>query len=285
MPKVTGWLTYSSSCLARGAGTVSRGTLDVDLQGAVVLHQHALQEIQRRAADETGHELVLRLVVHLHGRSHLLDEAVAHDDDAVAHGHGLHLVVGDVDHGGVKPLVQLDQLGAHVHAQLGVQVAERLVEQENLRVAHDGAAHGDALALAARQLFRLAVEELADTQDIRRRLHPLVDLGPRRAAQLQGERHVLEHGHVGIERVVLEHHGDVAILRRHVVHQPLADANLARRNVLQTGNHPQGRRLAAPRGTDQHDEFLVLNVEIHAVDGNHLFRKLLDKILQDDLCH
>jgi hypothetical protein len=42
-------------------------------------------------------------------------------------------------------------------AQLGVEVRERLVEQEHLRVADDGAAHGDPLALSARELPREAV--------------------------------------------------------------------------------------------------------------------------------
>ena len=72
-----------------------------------------------------------------------------HHDDLVRHGHGLDLVVGDVDGGGLEPLVQFLDLGAHRDAQLGIEVGERLVEQEYLRVAHDGAAHRDALALAA----------------------------------------------------------------------------------------------------------------------------------------
>jgi hypothetical protein len=46
-------------------------------------------------------------------------------------------------------LAQALDLGAHLHPELGVEVAERLVEQEDLGIAHDGAAHGDALALAA----------------------------------------------------------------------------------------------------------------------------------------
>jgi hypothetical protein len=93
------------------------------------------------------------------GRADLLDDAVVHHDDLVGHGHGLDLVVRDVDRGGLQPLVQLLDLGRICHAQLGVQVGQRLVEQEHLRVAHDGAAHGHALALAAGQLARVAVEQ------------------------------------------------------------------------------------------------------------------------------
>ena len=82
-----------------------------------------------------------------------------HHDDLVGHGHGLDLVVGDVDGRGLQPLVQFLDLGAHLHAQLGVEIRQRLVEQEHLRVAHDGAAHGDALALAAGKLARKALEQ------------------------------------------------------------------------------------------------------------------------------
>ena len=57
-------------------------------------------------------------------------------------------------------------LGPHVDAQLGIEVGERLVEQEQLGPAHQRAAHGDALALAARKLRGLAVEEMADLQHL-----------------------------------------------------------------------------------------------------------------------
>jgi hypothetical protein len=52
------------------------------------------------------------------------------------------------------------------HAQLGVEVGQRLVEQEHLRVAHDGAAHRDALALAAGQLARVAVQQRRQAEDL-----------------------------------------------------------------------------------------------------------------------
>jgi hypothetical protein len=63
--------------------------------------------------------------------------------------------------------VQLADLHAHIHAQRRVEVRERLVEQEHLGVAHDGAADGDALALAARELARAAVEQVFHLQDAR----------------------------------------------------------------------------------------------------------------------
>ena len=64
--------------------------------------------------------------------------------------------------GGAEPCMQVLQLGAQLRAQLGVEVRQGgFVEEEHRRLAHDGAAHGDALALPARKLPRLAVRDTA----------------------------------------------------------------------------------------------------------------------------
>ena len=100
------------------------------------------------------------LVVELARRVDLLQHARAHDGDAVAERHRLGLVVGDVDRRRRRGALQPRDLRAHLHAQLRVEVRQRLVHQERLRVAHDRAAHRDALALAAGEVRRLAVEVL-----------------------------------------------------------------------------------------------------------------------------
>ena len=126
---------------------------------AAVVGQRHVGEVHRRRADEARHEAVGRGVVELERLADLLDHAVLHHHHPVAQGHRLDLVVGDVDRGGAQPLVQLLELDPHLHAQLGVEVAERLVEQEHLGIAHDGAAQRHALALAAGELARLAVQQ------------------------------------------------------------------------------------------------------------------------------
>ena len=87
--------------------------------------------------------------------------------------------MGDVDDRRADALVELLDLHAHLDAQLGIEVAERLVEQEEQGIAHQRPAHGDALALAAGQLRRLALEQRVDLQqlgDARHRL-ALLPLG------------------------------------------------------------------------------------------------------------
>ena len=81
-------------------------------------------------------------------------------DDLVGHGHRLDLVMGDVDHRGAKRLVQPHQLDPHVGPQGGIKVGQGFVEQEDLRLAHDGAADGNPLALAARQGAGLLAQPL-----------------------------------------------------------------------------------------------------------------------------
>ena len=76
--------------------------------------------------------VVLRVLVELAGGAHLLDHAGVHHRDGVGHRHGLLLVVGDVDEReadlGLDPL----ELDLHRAAQLEVERAQRLVEQQHL---------------------------------------------------------------------------------------------------------------------------------------------------------
>ena len=84
--------------------------------------------------------------------------------------------------------MKLGDLDAHLHAQRGVEVGQRLVEQEHLRLAHDGPADRDALALPARQLPRLPVEQMLDLQDARGLANPAIDFRPRWLRQSRGRR-------------------------------------------------------------------------------------------------
>ena len=137
--------------------------------------------------------------------------------------------------------MQLADFGAHLHAHLRVEVRQRLVEEERLRLADDRAADGHALALAAGQGLGLALEQGLDAEDVGRLAHAGIDLRLRVAAELQAERHVLVHRHVRVQGVVLEHHGDVAVLGRDVVDFLAVDVDGALADFLETGDHAEGR--------------------------------------------
>ncbi len=80
----------------------------------------------------------------------------------------------------------------------------------------------------------------------------------------------------GIERVALEHHGDVAVLGRHVVDDAVADHDAAFGDLFQAGQQAQAGGLAAARRADEDQEFLVGDLDVQVVDGDDVAEALED---------
>ncbi|KKO63297.1 hypothetical protein VM94_03048 [Janthinobacterium sp. KBS0711] len=186
----------------------------------------------------------------------------------------------DVDRGGADALVQLLDFRAHFRAQQGVQVRQRFIEQEQLGLAHDGAAHGHALALAAGQGARLAVEQVVDFQDGGGGAHALFDFRLGELAQLQAKAQVVEHGLVRIQRIVLEDHGDVALARRQVVDDLPLDGDGAARDGLEPRNHAHQGGFSTTRRAHEDDEFALLDFQVDAMNDFDAVVVLLDDLFQ-----
>ena len=125
-------------------------TADLGIIHAVLKQQlAALEEVHHRHADEAGNKKVDRLVEQILRGTDLVDIAVLHDDDTVRQRHRFGLVMGDIHKGSVDTLSELDDLGAHLVAELCVQVGQRLVHQEYLGVSDHSSDDGDALTLTA----------------------------------------------------------------------------------------------------------------------------------------
>ena len=171
-------------------------------------------QVHRRAADEGGDIDGVRPGENVRRTSDLLDLALHEDRHPVGQRHGLLLVVRDVDCRHAEGALQLLELDPRLEPELGVEIGERLVEEEQPRLAHDGAREGAALLLAAGQLAGLAVEQMLDLDLARRPPGPRGAISARLSLRhLERKGDVLEHRHVRVERVALEHHGDVAIAR------------------------------------------------------------------------
>ena len=190
--------------------------------------------------------------------------------------------------GDAQLAVQLLDLQAGLGAQLGVQVGQRLVKQEDLRLAHDGAAHGHALALAAGQFARLALQQVREFEDLGGLVHAALDFFLGHFGDLQAIGHVLVVRHVRVQRIVLEHHGDVALGGLQVVDHAVADAQFAAGDFFQARHHAQQGGLAAARGADDDDELAVLDLGVHAMDdlvGLGAHAVALDDVAKREGCH
>ena len=145
--------------------------------GAVRLARGDLAFEHVHVADEVGDEARARRLVDLGRRRHLHHLALVDDGDAVGHGHRLFLVVGDDDEGEAELLLQVHQFELRFLAQLLVERAERLVEQQHLRPLGDRAGERHALALAAGKLVRLALGELLELDQLQHLGDARLDLG------------------------------------------------------------------------------------------------------------
>ena len=193
--------------------------------------------------------------------------------------------MGHEHRGHPQVALEAGDLGPHLHPQLGVEVGQGLVHQEGGGLPHDGPAHGHPLALAARELARLAAQVLLQLQDAGCLADAPVPLGLGHPGQLQGEADVVVHAHVGVQGVVLEHHGDVAVLGGHLVDHPVVDADLAAGDLLQASHHPQSGGLAAARRPHQHQQLAVGDLQVEAADGREPVRVHLVDAVEDDFGH
>ena len=164
----------------------------------------------------------------------------------------------------VEPL----ELGAHVDAQLGIQVGKGLIQQQQLGTGSHGTGNGHALLLAAGKLCGIAVLVLLDAHHAQGVHDPLVDLRLGHLLDLQAKGDVVIGGHVRPQGVGLEHQvqstfaglGIVGVVG--VDHLHTVDGHDAVLGLLQSGDHPQRGGLAAAGGTQQRHEVAILDGEV-----------------------
>jgi hypothetical protein len=257
----------------------------VEPEPAVLPDDRCFQEVHRRAAEERGHEPVCRVAINLLRCTDLLDVAVAHDGHAIAEREGFLLIVGDVDRRRAQPAMKPLQLGPHLEAEPRVEVRERLVEQEARRLADDRPSHRHPLTLPAGELAGLPIQQVLDAQHRCGLPDHLVDLAPGPSTELEAEGHVLASRQMGIEHVVLEDHGHVAILGRNVAHGPRADRDRPASDAFQPGDQPQRGGLATAGRPDQHQELAVGHLEVEITNGLDAVGIELGNAMKSDSCH
>ena len=151
---------YGKARLAANAGALAEPSADEMPEGRVE-HEAAAMRCrdaagdQSVAADELGDEQRLWPRIELIGRADLLDAPGVHHDDAVGERQRLRLRVRDEDEGDAEAALQQLQFVLDALAQIGVERAERLVEQQNVGLDDKGASEGDTLLLAAGEPVRL----------------------------------------------------------------------------------------------------------------------------------
>src|SRR5438105_12824419 len=108
---------------------------------------------------------------------------------------------------------------------------------------------------------------MAEADELEQLAHPAVAVGALLAADTQPERDILAGGHVREQRVRLEDHSHVALVRRDVRHVLAVDDDRARVGAVEAGDESQRRRLTAPGWAEQREELPFAELDLDPVEG------------------
>ena len=162
-----------------------------------------------------------------------------------------------------------------------VQKPKGLVHQKGVRLAHDGAAHRDALPLTSRKLRRLSAEIFRQLESVRAAAFTFSAIVAFATPRTFKPKPMFSRDRqMGIKRIALKHHRDVAIARREFVGDGAADHDLAFADVLEARDHAQRRRFSASRRSDENNELAVVDGQIQGTDRAMPVRVGLADILE-----
>ena len=161
---------------------------------------------------------------------------------------------------------QARQLEPHLETQLRIDVAQRIVEQQDAGFRGKRARQGGALLLAVGQFARRVAQHVVDLQELRHLgdagLHGLFGLAL--GAQRGGD--VLDRRHVREEREVLEGHADAAVFRRDVGHVIAVDQDAACGRLLDAGDEAQQDGLAGAGAAEDHHDLAGVRRQVETLE-------------------
>ena len=192
--------------------------------------------------------------------------------------------MGDEDRRDADAPRELAKLRLHGLSEIAIECGQRLVQEYDVRVEHDGPCEGDSLLLPSRQLARIALLESGESYGLERAPDQRRLVSGLELAHLEPERDVLPDREVRKEGKALEHHADAPPEGRQMSDVPVADSDLARVRSGEARNDSKGRGLAASARSEQRDELPGGHVERQGPERLHVPESLAD-VSQRNRCH
>ena len=161
-------------------------------------------------------------------------------------------------------------LQLHLLAQLAVESAQGLVHEEHGGLKDERAGQGHALLLPAAELVNPTGSEGPELDHLEGRLDPTVGIASVDVPHSEREGHVVEHGHVGEERVALEDDAEVPAVGGDGQDRLPVQEDVAGGRVDEPGHHHERRRLPGAARAEQRDELARRDGQVHGADGRDL---------------
>ena len=162
-----------------------------------------------------------------------------------------------------KPRQQLPELAARD----GIDAGRRLVEQDHIRLVHQGAGESELLLHAAGQPIGQARSKLGELRDLEQPLAPrgVVD----NAVDLGEERDVLVDAEIAVQAEALRQVADLGCDRAVLLHRIVAGhADGAAVGMQQAAQQPDARRLAGAVRADEPEHLAAGDLERQVVHGD-----------------
>ena len=182
--------------------------------------------------------------------------------------------MGDEHGGDADATDQLADLPAGALAQRGVQIGERLVQQEHPRLGGQRTGQRHALLLPAGELVHAAPLQARQVDQLERARDPLRQLGAAHVERLEPEADILADVEVGEQRVVLEHHPEPAMHRFHPGDILALDQDAPLVRGLEPGQQPEHRGLAAAAGPQEREHLAPCEGQRDLLGGDHAVEAL-----------
>ena len=204
-------------------------------------------------------------------RIELANAAAVQNDDLIAHRKRFRFAARDMQKGDAQPAADAAQFAAHPHAQIGVERAERFVEQNEARLGDERARQGDALALSAGNLVDPARFETGEADEVDHRVHALAQFvfHERDALRtvLKAKGDVRKNRKMRKQRKILEDETDAAAERRRADHLTTGENDRSRIRIFEAGDDAQQHCLARTARAKQRNITIAGNIETDIVES------------------
>ncbi len=147
---------------------------------------------------------------------------------------------------------------------LEVEGAERLVEQQNTRLAHQCPRNGNTLLLTAGKTGHIAVFKAAQTNQLEHFCGFALDVCVVQLFDVQTECNILRNIQVREQRITLEYGIDLALIRRNIVQALAVEEYIAGIRLLKAADDAQRGRFAAAGRAEQGHELAALDGQRNA---------------------
>ena len=196
----------------------------------------------------------------------LQDNPVAHDRNTVRHCHGLFLVMCDIHKGDPELLLKALQLYLHLLAQLQVQSAQRLIQEQDTRVVDQRTGDGHALFLPAGECVRPALFVPGHLYQSEHFLNLLPNLIFRHFADGRTVCDVVIDTHMREKRVVLKNGVYIALIGLFFFDALALHLDDPVARVFKTGNHSKRSSLSASGRSQQSKKLSLPDLQVHIFD-------------------